>query len=124
MISLVDYLYIVATIVFTVYGQLILKWRIASFGVLPENLGDKVHFFLSVLLDPFIISGFVAAFVASFAWMAAMTKFELSYAYPFISLNFVIVLLLSAWILHEPITLQKIIGVALIVLGTIVVARG
>ncbi|HRN82800.1 MAG TPA: hypothetical protein PK666_10530, partial [Nitrosomonas europaea] len=60
-----DYLYIVATIAFTVYGQLILKWRIAQFGALPVELVDKLKFLFVLLLDPAIFSGFAAAFLAS-----------------------------------------------------------
>lgn len=118
-----DYFYILATIGFTVYGQLILKWRIKQFGSLPVGLQDKLRFLLGLILDPVIFSGFAAAFLASLAWMAAMTKFDLSHAYPFMSLNFVVVLLLSGWVLSEPITMQKILGVGLIVLGTVVAAR-
>lgn len=119
-----DYLYILATIAFTVYGQLILKWRIATMGPLPKNVVGKVSFLVSLLFDPLIASGFAAALVASFAWMAAMTKFELSHAYPFMSMNFVFVFLLSGWLLNEPITFQKAFGVALIVLGTVVASSG
>ena len=119
-----DYLYILATIAFTVYGQLILKWRIATMGPLPTNMVGKVSFLISLLFDPLIASGFAAALMASFAWMAAMTKFELSHAYPFMSMNFVFVLLLSGWLLNEPITFQKVFGVSLIVLGTVVASSG
>ena len=119
-----DYLYILATIAFTVYGQLIFKWRIAQFKAPPEALVEKLRFLLGIIFDPAIFSGFLSAFLASLAWMAAMTKFELSHAYPFTSLNFVIVLLLSGLILGEPITQSKMTGVILIVLGTMVIARG
>ncbi len=119
-----DYAYIAATIAFTVYGQLILKWRIASLGQLPTDFGEKLKFLVLLLFDPFIFSGFFAGFLASLAWMAAMTRFDLSHAYPFMSLNFVVVLFLSAWLLHEPFTLNKALGVALIVVGTVVAARG
>lgn len=119
-----DYAYIAATIALTVYGQLILKWRIASLGQLPADLSDKLKFLVLLLFDPFIFSGFFAGFLASLAWMAAMTRFDLSHAYPFMSLNFVIVLFLSAWLLHEPFTLNKAMGVILIVVGTVVVSRG
>lgn len=119
-----DYTYIFLTIIFTVYGQLILKWRISSFGPLPVEFFEKLKFLILLLFDPAIFSGFAAAFLASLAWMAAMTKFELSHAYPFMSLNFVVVLLLSGWLLSEPVTIQRIFGVALIVLGTVVAARG
>lgn len=119
-----DYLYIFSTIGFTVYGQMILKWRIAKFGPLPADTYQKLKFLIYLLFDPVIFSGFAAAFLASLAWMAAMTKFDLSHAYPFMSLNFVVVLLLSGWLLSEPMTTQKVVGVGLIVLGTVVAARG
>ena len=119
-----DYMYIAATIGFTAYGQVILKWRIAKYGALPAETFEKLRFLLSLLLDPYIISGFAAAFLASLAWMAAMTKFNLSHAYPFMSLNFAIVLVASAILLSEPITLLKTLGVGLIIAGTVVAARG
>jgi uncharacterized membrane protein len=124
MTRITDYLYIFATIFFTVYGQMILKWRIAKMGVLPIEPIPKIKFLIFLLFDPAIFSGFAAAFLASLAWMAAMTKFDLSHAYPFMSLNFVIVLLLAGWLLSEPISLQKVLGISLIVIGTIVAARG
>jgi len=117
MIKIIDYFYILGTIAFTVYGQLILKWRIVQYGTLPEALSDKIFFLFKVLFDPFIFSGFIAAFVASFFWMAAMTKFELSYAYPFMSTSFVLVFLLSVILFQESVTAYKIIGLSLIVLG-------
>lgn len=123
-VRLLDYIYIALTIGFTVYGQLILKWRIRDFGALPMDTVDKLKFLISLLFDPAVFSGFVAAFFASLAWMAAMTKFELSHAYPFMSLNFVVVLLLSGWLLSEAISLPKVVGVVLIVIGTVVASRG
>ncbi len=111
------HLYIAGTIFFTVYGQLILKWRMSSFGVLPETVQGKFLFFTHVLFDPFIVSGLLSAFVASIFWMAAMTKFDLSYAYPFMSIPFVIVLFLSAFFFHEPVTFSKVAGMTLIVAG-------
>jgi uncharacterized membrane protein len=119
-----DYFYIFITIGFTVYGQLILKWRITKFGLLPIGTFEKLKFLITLASDPAVFSGFLAAFLASLTWMAAMTKFELSHAYPFMSLNFVLVLLLSGWLSAEPITFQKSLGVGLIVLGTVVSARG
>jgi len=118
------YLYIFGTIFFTVYGQLIIKWRIVQYGALPEFFSDKIAFLFKLLFDPFILSGFVSAFIASFFWLAAMTKFELSHAYPFMSLAFVLVLILSPLFFNEAITIPKMIGVSLIVAGIIVGSQG
>ncbi|MFA6498228.1 MAG: hypothetical protein WC256_03465 [Desulfurivibrionaceae bacterium] len=118
------HLYIFGTILFTVYGQLIIKWRIPFHGDLPGETIAKIIFLLKLFFDPFILSGFVAAFLASLCWMAAMTAFELSYAYPFMGLTFVLVFLASVFLLGEHATGAKILGLALIVLGIIVTSRG
>lgn len=117
------YFYIFGTIFFTVYGQIVLKWRINDIGSLPEGMSEKFIFLIKVLFDPWVFSGFFAAFIASFFWMAAMTKFDISYAYPFMSSAFVLVFLLSVVLFQEPITWQKVVGLGLIVAGIIVTSR-
>ena len=117
------YFYIFGTIFFTVYGQIVLKWRMNGMGSLPEGTGDKIIFLVKVLFDPWVFSGFFAAFIASFFWMAAMTKFDISYAYPFMSSAFVLVFLLSVILFEETVTWQKVAGLVLIVAGIIVTSR-
>ncbi|OQX60386.1 MAG: hypothetical protein B5M52_00220 [Helicobacteraceae bacterium 4484_230] len=117
------YFYIFGTIFFTVYGQIILKWRINDAGILPDLFYDKIVFLVKLLFDPWIFSGFLAAFIASFFWMAAMTKFDISYAYPFMSAAFVLVLILSVFLFQEPVSWQKIIGLLLIVSGIVITSR-
>ena len=117
------YFYIFGTIFFTVYGQLVLKWRIMDYGTMPDAFSDKIFFLIKLLFDPFIFSGFAAAFIASFFWMATMTKFELSFAYPFMSGAFVLVFLFSVFLFQEAVTWQKIVGLILIVLGIIISSR-
>ena len=81
------YLYIFGTLFFTIYGQIVLKWRLSGLNViLPDGLLDKIIYLVKLIFDPFIFSGFISAFVASLFWMAAMTKFEITQAYPFMSL--------------------------------------
>jgi uncharacterized membrane protein len=47
-----------------------------------------------------------------------------THAYSLMSLNFVLVFLLSGWLLSEPMTMQKTIAIGLIIRGTLLVARG
>jgi multidrug transporter EmrE-like cation transporter len=116
----VGYAYIALTILLTVFGQLILKWQVALAGPLPPTASAKAAYFLGLLFRPWILGAFAAAFLASIAWMAAMTKFNLSYAYPFMSLTFVLVLLLSWLLFHEPLSVSNVIGLLLIIAGIIV----
>ena len=119
-----SYVYVFLTILLTVYGQLVIKWQVTAAGVFPTEPGDKFLFLARLLLNPWIISALVAALAAAVAWMAAMTKLDLSHAYPFTSLAFVLVVLCSAWIFHEPLTVPKMAGLALIVAGIVIGSQG
>lgn len=121
--DMAGHVYILLTLLFTVYGQLVLKWQMGRSGSMPEGGIDKVLFLLQQFFNPWIISGLFAAFLASLAWMAAMTRFELNYAYPFMSLAFVIVMLFSVLFLNESLTLQNVLGTVMVVSGLIVIAR-
>lgn len=116
------YVYIFLTVALSAYGQVILKWRLNAIGPIPEGY-DKWWFLFKAVFDPYIFSGFLAAFLASLTWMAALAKFELSFAYPFMSLSFLLVLILSYFFLNEIITVQKAVGFALIIVGLIVASR-
>ena len=116
-----EHLYLIGTIFFTVYGQLILKWRIVQYGQLPETFAGKIFFLFNALLDPFILSGLFSAFIASMFWMAAMTKYDISYAYPFITAGLTLVtVFMAVLILGESVTSYKIFGLLLIVSGVAV----
>ena len=119
------YLYIIATLFFTVYGQLILKWRIGKLHFMLPDTGVVAKFtaLIGLIFDPFILSGFLSAFVASLFWMAAMTKFQITEAYPFMSLAPAIVFILGVWLLGETFTIGKVVGLVLIMIGLIVTVK-
>jgi drug/metabolite transporter (DMT)-like permease len=120
---MIGYIYIILTILLTAYGQLVLKWRMNSMGELPAAFTDKFIFLVKAIFDPYIFSSFFAAFIASLTWMAALSKFDLSFAYPFMSMAFIVVLVASYFLLHEPINLYKIVGMLLIVAGLVIASR-
>ena len=119
-----SYVYVLTTILLTVYGHLIIKWQVLAAGVFPEAPGEKAWFLAKLLINPWVLSALAALLLAAVAWMAAMTKLDLSHAYPFTSLAFVLVLLASAVFFHEPVTGPKIAGIALICLGIAVGSQG
>jgi multidrug transporter EmrE-like cation transporter len=119
-----SYLFVFITVFLTVYSQIVIKWQVVAAGAFPVDAGERIWFLAKLLLNPWVISALAAGLLAVVSWMAAMTKLELSHAYPFMSLAFVLVLVLSAWVFHEPITAPKLIGLALIVAGLIVGSQG
>jgi len=122
--AIAGYLYVLGSVLCTVFGQIVVKWQVSKAGALPETFAQKIPFLLKLVLNPWVITSMAAGFLALVCWLAAMTKFELSYAYPFMSLAFVLVLILSAILFHETVTLPKVLGVLLVISGIIVASRG
>ena len=119
-----SYVYVFATVFLTVLGQIIVKWQVTAAPKPLDTWTDRVLFLLNLLVNPWIVSSLVAGMLALLCWMLAMTKLDLSHAYPFVSLSFVLVLALSALLFHEPMNWYKIVGVALIVSGVALSSQG
>ena len=111
---------IATTIGATVYANLVLKIQVRSLGPMPEAWPERARVLVGLLLNPWVLSCFAAGLIAFTAWVVALTKFDLSYAYPFMSLSFVLVALLSGVILGEELSLPRVIGFGLVVLGLII----
>jgi multidrug transporter EmrE-like cation transporter len=119
-----SYAYVLASLLLTVYGQIIIKWQVMGAGPFPVIASERMYFLGRLLLNPWVASALLGSVFAALSWMVAMTKLDLSHAYPFASISFVLVLALSSIFFNEPVNWYKIFGVALIVSGVIVSSRG
>ncbi|MCC6610809.1 MAG: hypothetical protein IT515_14185 [Burkholderiales bacterium] len=119
-----SYAYVFLTIFLTVFGQVVIKWQVLAAGAFPADTPGKLLFLGKLLVNPWIVLALAAALGAAVSWMAAMTRLELSHAYPFMSLAFVLVFACSALFFHEPVTLPKVAGLVLISAGIIVGSQG
>lgn len=119
----IDHAWIAASILFTACSQLIIKWQVGDAGPLPTT-GDRLQYFVDLFMRPWILVALASTFLAGITWMVALGKFELSYAFPFYALNFIIVFFASAMLFSEPLSPAKLVGLALIVAGVAVLGFG
>jgi multidrug transporter EmrE-like cation transporter len=119
-----DHTYILATVIFTVYSQLVMRWQVVKQGALPSDVLGKLSFVGQLFLNPWVLSSILATLLAGVSWMLAMSRFEISYAYPWIGLNFVLMLLFGVLLFGESISITKVIGTLLVITGIFVIARG
>jgi multidrug transporter EmrE-like cation transporter len=120
----IGYIGVFLTIIFTVYSQLVIKWQVNNAGELPLDGFGKIQFLLILLLNPWVISSIIATLGAGLSWMLAMSKFDLSYAYPFVSLVYVFMMVASVVFFNESLTINKVLGVFLIFTGIIILTQG
>lgn len=120
----INHNYIFLTIFFTVYSQLVMRWQVTAAGQLPDEVSGKILFVVTLLLNPWVVTSVIATLFAGISWMLAMTRFEVSYAFPFVSLNYVLILAASVFLFNESFTLTKFIGTLIVIVGIIVIAKG
>lgn len=115
---------VLPTIVFAAYAQLISKWRLgvlAAGGAVPASAPARIFQYLT---DPYIISSYAFSLLSSIAWLYVLEKYPVSSAFPvYIGVLFAVVAMGSAVLLREHVSLQHVVGLALILAGVVVVSR-
>jgi drug/metabolite transporter (DMT)-like permease len=74
-------------------------------------------------LQPFFILAMLLFIPKYFNWMYVLRHADLTYAKPITSLGYIGVLTVSALVLHESLTVHKVLGVALVLAGVLIVSR-
>ncbi len=114
---------IVLSVTITAAAQLVLKTGMASPPV-QRLIGDGVSLRLvGVFLNPFVFGGLLLYFAAAMLWLLVLAKFEVSFAYPFVALGFVITAVAGWLLFDEPMSLSRAAGTLLICAGVVLVAR-
>jgi multidrug transporter EmrE-like cation transporter len=115
--------YVLISGVLGVVGQILLKQGLAANGPLSLGPDGLPGLFLSLVLNPLVVVGLAIYLVGTLFWLVALSRLDLSYAYPFASLNYILVLISAWFILGEVPSSTRLVGVALISLGVCAIAR-
>jgi uncharacterized membrane protein len=88
---------------------------------------DRMHEVLPRLakaaLDPLVIGGFVLYGLSAALWLIVLTRAELSWAYPLLSMGYVLVVVLSRIFFHEAVTTTRLLGTLVVVCGVWLISR-
>lgn len=100
-----------------VAGQILMKLGLNRLGERPSPV-----VVLKAILTPLILGGFVCYGVSSLFYLQALSRMPLSYAYPMIALSYVGVVVASWRLLGEEINATRIAGLAVIIVGVVILA--
>ena len=100
-------------------GQLLLKYGINNSGTAGVS---AVTYFWNVILNFHVISGLLLYMLSVVFWLLALRQAQLSMLYPVVSLSYILVAAGSALFLGESLPIARIIGVAVIISGVVLVA--
>jgi multidrug transporter EmrE-like cation transporter len=114
---------VLAAIVLGTCAQLLLKAGTNSVGAFAFTLANALTIGTKLALEPRILGG-AACYVVSLAvWILALSRIEVSVAYPMISIGFALNAVLAWWMLGEVVTPIRMLGIGIIIVGVWLVAR-
>lgn len=105
-------------------AQVLLKAGMTHEGVRAAIAGGQaVGIVRAVALNPAVLGGLGMYGLGTVLWLAVLTRVELSQAYPFVGLSFVLTALFGWLLFNDAMSAARIGGVALIVAGVVLVGR-
>jgi len=104
-------------------AQLCLKAGTTALGLTMPHRSEIVSTLFRVALEPHIIGGLTCYVISVCVWIAALSKVEVSVAYPMLSIGYVVNALAAWYLFGEIISAQKLLGIAIIIVGVYLVAR-
>ena len=111
---------IALSIAMGVSGQTMIKLGTLSAANLPA---EPVARLLLVLRSPWVLLGLMMYGIGALSWVLVLSRLDLSIAYPFLALNFVLVALISWLLLGESIPGLRWVGIGCICVGIFLIAR-
>ncbi|WP_352907458.1 EamA family transporter [Mesorhizobium sp. M0816] len=93
-----------------------------TLGTLP-SIGQPITLLWTVLSNFYLWTGLSCYAISVLLWLAVLSSNQVSVAYPMLSIGYVIAVLFSFLLLGEAIPLARLVGIALICLGTVLISR-
>ena len=115
-------LLILVCVLLGVVGQFLLKHGMSS-GDRVDEVSEVVPRLLRAAMNPVVILGFACYGISSALWLIVLTRADLSYAYPMLAMGYILVVVLSKFILHESVTTARFLGTLVVAFGVWLISR-
>jgi drug/metabolite transporter (DMT)-like permease len=104
-------------------AQLLLKEGMNRIGHFAFTWANVWPIGLQVIASPFVIIGLGCYVVSVVVWLLALSRADVSYAYPMLSIGYIVTAITASLFLHETLSPQRIIGIVIIMLGVYLITR-
>ncbi|HKC34011.1 MAG TPA: EamA family transporter [Xanthobacteraceae bacterium] len=114
---------ILATVLLNATSQILMKTGMTQVGKFEFSGASFRQMTVGAATNIFIICGLVTMVISMVTHLMSLSRFDVSFAFPFLSIAYVLVLLYGYLAMGENVTALRVAGVALVVAGTVLIAR-
>lgn len=116
-------LYFVFISIFLVtISQLLFKQGVLQIAKQAAPASGWLNRILKMLFQKHIFAGLFLNGLAAASWLLALSKLELSFVFPFLSLNYIIIPLLAILFFREKLSTYRLVGILVICIGIFLIA--
>lgn len=115
--------FILFTVMTNAAAQLMLKYGMMQLGELSFAGVNPVLKLLQIVFSPWIFFGLCVFVISMASHLYVLSKVELSFAYPFLSLAYVAVAVFAYYVFSEDLNALRIAGIGFICIGTVLIAQ-
>lgn len=106
------------------FAQILLKTGMSTPAVLEAIAArDNLLTAASIIGNGWVVGGLALYFFGAVVWLFVLARVEVSFAYPFVGLGFIVTLLLGRLLMGDVITLTRVIGTVLVAAGVLLIAK-
>jgi len=117
------FLLIVATVLLNATSQILMKTGMNQVGTIDFSFNSLGRLAQGFITNVFIIAGLTTMVISMVTHLMSLSRFDVSFAFPFISLAYVVVLVYGYFVLGEDINATRVAGIGFVIFGTILIAR-
>ena len=104
-------------------AQLVLKKGMVDIGRFSFSMDNLIPIGMRVVMSPFVMLGVVFYVVSLAVWLMVLSRVDVSYAYPMLSIGYIVAALAGKYLFQEPLGLVRWAGIAVICLGVFLITR-
>jgi drug/metabolite transporter (DMT)-like permease len=104
-------------------GQLFMKQGIVEMVGMLGGFPRDIVGWIRLIFHWKVFLGLVIYFFFGIAWLKILADVPVSFAFPFLAISYIVIILGSRLFLHEDINFMKLVAVVLIILGVICLSR-
>ena len=119
------YVLILISVLMSALAQVLLKTGMSG-GAVRESLaqGSGWSSLTLIALNPWVAGGLLVYFLSAGVWLLVLSRVQVSFAYPFVGIGFIVTMLAGWWLFGDTIGAQRIAGTVLVAAGIVLIARG
>ncbi len=121
--SAVSWMLVLTGVLLNACGQLLLKAGTNSVGTFAFNVENLLPVGIKLATEPHILGGLTCYVISVVVWTMALSRVEVSLAYPMLSIGYVVNAFAAWWLFGEVLTMERLVGIGVIIFGVFLLAR-